>query len=146
MFALCHHVNGNVCIYQGDFLCIVLPFISSLVHITSCEGTGVPGSLHWPHNGRDGISNDQPHNEVGRRPKNTSKLRVTGHCAANSPVTGEFPAQGLVTRKMFQFDDVIMELAGLSDVSLVVSPGCAVCISAISCIRQRYVESVQYRG
>ena len=27
------------------------------------------------------------------RPKKTSKLRVTGLCAGNSPVTGEFPAQ-----------------------------------------------------
>ena len=27
------------------------------------------------------------------RSKKTSKLRVTGHCAGNSPVTGEFPAQ-----------------------------------------------------
>ena len=29
----------------------------------------------------------------GRRSKKTSKLRVTGLCAGNSPVTGEFPAQ-----------------------------------------------------
>ena len=28
-----------------------------------------------------------------RRSKNTSKIRVTGLCAGNSPVTGEFPAQ-----------------------------------------------------
>ena len=40
------------------------------------------------------------------RSKKTSKLRVTGLCARNSPGTGEFPAQ--VTRKMFPFDDVIM--------------------------------------
>ena len=29
----------------------------------------------------------------GRRSKKTSKLRVTGLCAGNSPATGEFPAQ-----------------------------------------------------
>ena len=29
----------------------------------------------------------------GRRSKETSKLRVAGLCAGNSPVTGEFPAQ-----------------------------------------------------
>ena len=45
-----------------------------------------------------------------RRSKKTSKLRVTGLCAENSPVTGEFPAQRPVTRKMFPFDDVIMIL------------------------------------
>ena len=43
-----------------------------------------------------------------RRSKKTSKLPVTGLCAGNSPVTGEFPAQRPVTRKMFPFDDVIM--------------------------------------
>ena len=43
-----------------------------------------------------------------RRSKKKSKLRVTGLCAWNSPVTGEFPAQRPVTRKMFPFDDVIM--------------------------------------
>ena len=36
---------------------------------------------------------------------------VTGLCAGNSPVTGEFPHKGPVTRKMFPFDDVIMNLA-----------------------------------
>ena len=44
------------------------------------------------------MSNLQPHhcllNRVfRRRSKKTSKLRVTGLCAGNSPVTGEFPAQ-----------------------------------------------------
>ena len=39
--------------------------------------------------------------------KKTSKLHVTGLCEGNSPVTGEFPAQGQVTWKMFPFADVI---------------------------------------
>ena len=61
----------------------------------------------------DGVSNHQPQDYLlnrlfRRRSKNTSKLRVTGLCAGNSPVTGEFPAQGPVTRKIFPFDDVIM--------------------------------------
>ena len=43
--------------------------------------------------------------------KQVSKLRVTGLCAGNSPVTGEFPAQRPLTRKMFPFDDVIMHIA-----------------------------------
>ena len=55
-------------------------------------------TLQWPHNGRDSVSNHQPHdcllNHVfRRRSKKTSKLRVTGLYAGNSPVTGEFPAQ-----------------------------------------------------
>ena len=55
-------------------------------------------SLHWRHNGRDGVSNHQPNDCLPnrlfrRRSKKTPKLCVTGLCAGNSPVTGEFPAQ-----------------------------------------------------
>ena len=55
-------------------------------------------SLRWRHDGLDGISNHQPHHcllnrLLGWTSKKTSKLRVTGLCAGNSPVTGEFPAQ-----------------------------------------------------
>ena len=55
-------------------------------------------ALQWRHNGRDGVSNHQPHdcllNRLFRRRSNkTPKLRVTGLCAGKSPVTGEFPAQ-----------------------------------------------------
>ena len=54
--------------------------------------------LQWRHNGRDGVSN---HRRLDcflirlfrRRSKKTPKLRVTGICEGNSPVTGEFPAQ-----------------------------------------------------
>ena len=54
--------------------------------------------LRWRHTGHDGVSNHQPHdcllNRLFRRKsKKTSKLRVTGLCAGNSPGTGEFPAQ-----------------------------------------------------
>ena len=57
-----------------------------------------PWSLQWRHNERDGVSNRQPHDCLLSRlfrliSKKTSKLRVTGLCARNSPVTGEFPAQ-----------------------------------------------------
>ena len=61
-----------------------------------------PGQLYYPlqwrHNGRDSVLNHKPHdcllNLLFRRgSKKTSKLRVTGLCAGNSPVTGEFPAQ-----------------------------------------------------
>ena len=54
--------------------------------------------LQWRHNGRDGVSNHQPHQcllnrSFWRKSKKISKLRVTGLCAGNSPGTGEFPAQ-----------------------------------------------------
>ena len=56
--------------------------------------------LQWRHIRRDGVSNHQPHDCLlnrlfRRRSKKTSKVRVTGLCAGNSPVTGEFPAQML---------------------------------------------------
>ena len=69
-------------------------------------------SLQWRHNRRDGVSNLQPHHYLlnclfRNRSQKTSKLRVTGLCAENSPVTGEFPLHKWpVTRKMFPFDDV----------------------------------------
>ena len=55
-------------------------------------------TLEWRHNGRDSVSNHQPHDCLlnrlfRRRSKKTSKLRVTGLCTGNSPETGEFPAQ-----------------------------------------------------
>ena len=55
-------------------------------------------SLQWRHIDHDSVSNPQPRgcllNRLFRsRSKKTSKLRVTGLCAGNSPVTNEFPAQ-----------------------------------------------------
>ena len=55
-------------------------------------------SWQWRHNGRDGVSN---HWRLGcllncsfrLKSTNTAKLRVTGLCAGNSPLTGEFPAK-----------------------------------------------------
>ena len=49
--------------------------------------------LQWRHNWSDGVSNHQPHHFLlsrlfGGRSKKTSKLRVTGLCAGNSPGTG----------------------------------------------------------
>ena len=71
--------------------------------------------LLWRHNGRDNVSNHQPHvcffNRLfRRRSKKTSKLCVTGLCAGNSPVNGEFPAQMASNAEIFPFDDVIMIL------------------------------------
>ena len=58
----------------------------------------VTTTLQWRHNGRDSVSNHQPYDCLfnglfKRRSKKTSKLRVTGLCAGNSPETGEFSAQ-----------------------------------------------------
>ena len=56
-------------------------------------------SLQWRHYKRLGVSDHQPHDDCllghlfRRRSRKTSKLHVTGLCAGNSPVTGEFPIQ-----------------------------------------------------
>ena len=55
-------------------------------------------TLQWHHNGRNSVSNYQPHDCLlnrlfRRRSKKKSKLRVTGLCAGNSPGTGEFSVQ-----------------------------------------------------
>ena len=73
--------------------CPLLCFVCSSFCISHRSVT-----LKWRHNGRDSVSNHQPHDCLlnrlfRRRSKKTSKLCVTGLCAGNSPVTGEFPAQ-----------------------------------------------------
>ena len=74
--------------------------------ISGNTGFMLKRALRWSHNGRDSVSNHQPHHCLlnrlfGCRSKKTSKLRITGLCV-NSP------HKWLVTRKMFPFDDVIM--------------------------------------
>ena len=55
-------------------------------------------SLQWRHNGRNSLLKS-PASPLFTQPfiqvqiKETSKLCITGLCAGNSPVTGEFPAQ-----------------------------------------------------
>ena len=81
--------------------------------ISECRLQSVGHSLRWHHNEHDDVLNHQPYHCLlnllfRRRSKKTSKLRVTGLCAGNSPGTAEFTAQWPVTRKVFPFDDVIM--------------------------------------
>ena len=66
---------------------------SGIASETSAQGQG--NQSQWRHNS---VSNHQPldcllNRLFRRRSKKTSKLRVTGLCAGNSPGTGEFPAQ-----------------------------------------------------
>ena len=72
-------------------------------------------TLRWRHNGRDSVSNHQPHDCLlnrlfRRRSKNTSKLRVTGFVLGIHRWPVNSPHKGPVTRKMFPFDDMIMNL------------------------------------
>ena len=80
-------------------LLFLLIFWSGWISIAVCGPISARGgTLRWRHNDHAGVSNHQPHgcllNRLFRRKsKKTSKLRVTGLCAGNSPGTGEFPAQ-----------------------------------------------------
>ena len=86
--------------YSKQVLTLVprVPFwIKGHLLITDVVTEGMD-TLHWRHNERDGVSNHQPHDYLlhrlfGRRSKKTSKLRATGRCEGDPPVTGGFPAQ-----------------------------------------------------
>ena len=70
-------------------------------------------SLRWRHNGHDAVSNHQRLDclldcLLRHRSKKTSKLRITGLCAGNSPGPVNSPHKRPVTRKMSPFNDVIM--------------------------------------
>ena len=76
--------------------CLSNPKRQRLHHQSWVSSSIIPSQ--WRHNGRDGVSNHQPHdcllNRLSRRRSmKTLKLRVTSLCAGDSPVTGEFPAQ-----------------------------------------------------
>ena len=99
-YNICEHFSENYDGYDvmitnyGKFL---IPGSTSLVQKSTV--LGVSGlSLQWRHNERDGDPNhrrlDCLLNCLFRRTsKKTPKLRVTGPCEDNSPVTGEFPTQ-----------------------------------------------------
>ena len=71
---------------------------SSKLHVSVVMVQGYGTLLQWRHNGGDSVLDHQPHHCLlnhlfKRRSKKTSKLRITGLCAGNSPRTGEFPTQ-----------------------------------------------------
>ena len=91
-------------------MCVLIECVWNIC-ITSHEWC--PCSLRWRRNGRDGVSNHQPCDCLlkrlfRRRSRKTLKLRVTGLCEGNSPVTGEFPAQRARNAENDSIDDVIM--------------------------------------
>ena len=99
-----HHIAGRI--IQNATGCDILrhttrphTFILYMAFSTAYSiSNGICTPLQWRHIGRASVSNHQPHDCLlnwlfRRRSKKTSKLRVTGLCARNSPGTGEFPAQ-----------------------------------------------------
>ena len=80
---------------RHEMLCYITQCGKSNTRIRFTQTT-IP--LLWRHNGRSGVLNHQHRDCLFRRSfrhrsRKTSKLRVTGLCVGNSPVTSEFPAQ-----------------------------------------------------
>ena len=116
-------------IYSGEWFVVFLVLSSSSVQKVQVfmryeknpQTMGCPlfntkhlNPLRWRHNDHDSVSNHQSHGCLlnrlfRRRSKKISKLSVTGLCAGNSPGPVNSPQKGPVTRKMFPFDDVIMQ-------------------------------------
>ena len=113
----CHKVLvymiHKICTWFHCVLCVILRWSVKLFDWFIHLFQGCFSALQWRHNWRDSVSNHQPHHCLlsrlfGRRSKKTSKPRVTGHCAGNSPGTVNSPHKWTVMQKMFPFDDVIM--------------------------------------
>ena len=112
--------------------------MSGEIHIYLCTSLGIVFMLHNRshicHKEYDVVPNqrrlDCLLNRLFRhRSKKISKLRVTGLCDGNSPVTAELPAKGPVTRKMFPFHDVFMNQWHLH-VSLSQTGGRVICLES----------------
>ena len=103
----CHNANFVItrgtggCCYD-NFLCRqwrqIWHYDDFRFSVMGGQNTFVINTLHWRHNDHDSVTNHQPHHCLlsrlfGCRSKKTSKLRVTGSCAGNSPGTGEFPVK-----------------------------------------------------
>ena len=78
---------------------VLLSARNANAHISCLNANPLWGgdSLRWRHNGRDSVSYHQPRActqpFIQAQIKENIKLRVTGLCGGNSPVTDEFPAQ-----------------------------------------------------
>ena len=71
----------------------------------------IPIFITWRHYERDSVSNHRRldyllNRPTRRRSNKTSKLRVTGLCERNSPVTGEFPIGEFPTQMAINMENV----------------------------------------
>ena len=91
---ICHFISS---LSVTQFLSVDNYSTFELSIIIICNRVWYQLALQWCCKEIDGVSNRQPHDcslscLFRHRSKKTSKFRVTGLCAENSPVTGEFPA------------------------------------------------------
>ena len=84
-----------------------------LYYITASNFTGSKGRQGWAITVTSqwvpwGLASCLSNHLLKRISKKTPKLRVTGFCEGNPPVTGGFPSQKASNAEMFPLDDVIM--------------------------------------
>ena len=96
------HWHSDITMKPGTFAAVSMSYVkkvdNSIQRPPAIFHKQSRTSLRWRHNGLDSVSNHQPpgcllNRLFRRKSKKTSKLRVTGLCAGNSPGTGEFSAQ-----------------------------------------------------
>ena len=90
--------QNNICMFYSALETLQDLMISRLIRNWNGPHGYWSTPLQWRHNDLHGVSNHQLldcllNHLFKHRSKKTSKLRVTGLCVGNSPVTGEFPAQ-----------------------------------------------------
>ena len=93
-----HSIRNVISISTTLYNLCILQYNRVMASYNAATWYHLQHSLWSRHNGRDNVSNHQPHDCLlnrlfTRRSKKTSKLRVIGFCAGNSPEAGEFPAQ-----------------------------------------------------
>ena len=117
VFAHClNHSLSSSRWYRGSheikrLLCLLKSATAQQQNMCNQSARAFP--LQSRHNERDGVSNHQPHDCLlnclhRRRSRKAYKFRVTGLCAGNSPLTGEFPAQMASYAENVSITDVIM--------------------------------------
>ena len=113
------HGGGNLCNVASWRHCLVAHLLchTSRAHQQRREAKVRRGSLQWRHNGRDGVSNQQPrHCLLNHLFRSTSRKHQSSASLAFVrgihwwPVNS--PHKWPVTRKMFPSDDVIMVVIG----------------------------------
>ena len=100
---LCYLGSDQVQCSPSNIHTIVMYLVISDYLIVCCRYVWIiclwsSGSLQWRHHKRGSVSSHPPGDCLlkllfRRRSKKTPKLRITGLCEGNSPVTGEFPLQ-----------------------------------------------------
>ena len=108
------HTCNYTCHNSSDFTCKILLGLDYYIYLS--EQHDLFQALQWRHNERDGVSNHQPNQCLlnrlfGRRSKKTSESASLAFVWGIDRGPVNSPHKWPVTRKMFPFDDVIMEFA-----------------------------------